>query len=54
MEMEATYHSIISRVKMQERSVWEYLGRFLLKYLTVAEIFSVCGQAISDWRHANS
>ena len=27
---------------------------FLLKYLTVAEIFSVCGQIKSDWQYANS
>jgi hypothetical protein len=30
------------------------LESFLLTSLTVAEIFSVCGQAISDWQHANS
>ena len=30
-EMAATYHSIISTVKMQGRSAWEYLGKFLLK-----------------------
>ena len=41
-EMAATYYSIISTVKMQGRSAWEYLGNFLLKYLTVAGIFSVC------------
>ena len=38
-EMAATYHSIISTVKMQGRSAWEYLCKFLLKYLTVAGIF---------------
>lgn len=53
-KMAATYHSIISTVKLQGRSAWDYLGKFLLTYLTVAEIFSVCGQAISDWRHANT
>ena len=26
---EITYHSIISTVKMQGRSAWEYLGKFL-------------------------
>ncbi len=29
------------------------LESFLLTSLTVAEVFSVCGQAISDWQHAN-
>ena len=29
-EMVATYHSIISTVKMQGRSVWEYLGFFFV------------------------
>lgn len=37
--MAATYHSIISTVKMQGRSAWEYLCKFLLEYLTVAGIF---------------
>lgn len=27
-EMAATYHSIISTVKMQGRSAWEYFGKF--------------------------
>ncbi len=30
-EMAATYHSIISTVKMQGRSAWEYLGKFFTK-----------------------
>ena len=30
-EMVATYHSIISTVKMQGRSAWEYLGKFFTK-----------------------
>ena len=30
-KMAATYHSIISTVKMQGRSVWEYLGKFFTK-----------------------
>lgn len=30
-EMAATCHSIISTVKMQGWSAWEYLGKFLLK-----------------------
>ena len=30
-EMAATYHSIISTVKMQGRSAWEYLGKFMPK-----------------------
>ena len=46
--MAATYHSIISTVKMQGRSAWGYLGKFLLKYLTVA-VFSVCDRTESDW-----
>lgn len=32
-EMAATYHSIISSVKMQGRSAWEYLGKFFTKSL---------------------
>ena len=36
-EMAVTYHSIISTVKMQGRSVWEYLGKFFTK------IFNSCG-----------
>ena len=31
VEMAATYHSIISAVKMQGRSAWEYLGKFFTK-----------------------
>lgn len=31
VEMAATYHSIISTVKMQGRSAWEYLGKFFTK-----------------------
>ena len=32
-EMAATYHSIISTVKMQGKSAWEYLGKFFTKSL---------------------
>ena len=32
-EMAATYHSIISTVKMQGQSAWEYLGNFFTKSL---------------------
>ena len=32
-EMAATYNSIISTVKMQGRSAWEYLGKFFTKSL---------------------
>ena len=53
-EMAATYHSIISTVKTQGRSAWEYLGKFLPKYLTAAGIFSVCDRTESDWQYANS
>ena len=31
VEMAATYHSIISTVKMQGRSAWEYLGKLFTK-----------------------
>ena len=31
VEMAATYHSIISTVKMQGRSAWKYLGKFFTK-----------------------
>ena len=32
-EMAATYHSIISTVKLQGRSAWDYLGKFFVKSL---------------------
>ncbi|WP_455972648.1 IS66 family transposase [Bacteroides congonensis] len=41
VEMAATYHSIISIVKIQRRSFGDYLGKFLLKYLTVT-VLLVC------------
>ena len=41
VEMAATYHSIISTVKMQGRSAWEYLGKFFTK------IFNGCKDFIS-------
>ncbi len=34
VEMAATYYSIISTVKMQGRSAWEYIGKFFTKSLT--------------------
>ena len=40
-EMAATYHSIISTVKMQGRSAWEYLGKFFTK------IFNRCSDLFS-------
>ena len=40
-EMAATYHSIISTVKMQGRSAWEYLGKFF------AKIFNGCRDFVS-------
>ena len=40
-EMAATYHSIISTVKMQGRSAWEYLGKFFTK------IFNGCSDFFS-------
>ena len=41
VEMAATYHSIISTVKMQGRSAWEYLGKFFTK------IFNGCRDFVS-------
>ena len=32
-KMAATYHSIISTVKLQGRSAWDYLGKFFVKSL---------------------
>ena len=40
-EMAATYHSIISTVKMQGKSAWEYLGKFFTK------IFNGCRDFVS-------
>lgn len=40
-EMAATYHSIISTVKLQGRSAWEYLGKFFTK------IFNGCRDFVS-------
>ncbi len=40
-EMAATYHSIISTVKMHGRSAWEYLGKFFTK------IFNGCRDFLS-------
>lgn len=53
-EMAATYHSIISTVKMQGRSAWEYLGKFFTKIFNGCRDFSVCDQIKSDWQYANS
>lgn len=39
-EMAATYHSIISTVKMQGRSAWEYLGKFFTKIFNGCRDFS--------------
>ena len=38
-EIAAVYHSIISTVKLQGRSAWDFLVNFLPEFLTVAEIF---------------
>lgn len=35
VEMAATYHSIISTVKMQGKSAWEYFGKFFKTTLHV-------------------
>lgn len=48
------YHSIISTVKIQVMSAWEYLGKYFTKIFTVTEIFWVCGQIKSDWQSANN
>ena len=48
------YYSIISTVKMQVRSAWEYLGKYFTKIFTVTEIFWVCDQIKSDWQSANN
>ena len=53
-KMAATYHSIISTVKLQGRSAWDYLGKFFVNIFYGCRDFSVCCQAISDWQHANS
>lgn len=39
VEMAATYHSIISTVKMQGRSAWEYLGKFFTKIFNGCRVF---------------
>ena len=39
-EMAATYHSIISIVKMQGRSAWERLGKFFTKIFNGCRDFS--------------
>ena len=61
-EMAATYHSIISTVKMHGRSAWEYLGKFFTKSLierrasslleclsvkTLSKIFNGCRDFLS-------
>ena len=53
-KMAATYHSIISTVKLQGRSAWDYLGKIFVNIFNGCRDFSVCCQAISDWQHANS
>ena len=53
-EMAATYHSIISTVKMQGRSAWEYLGKFFTKIFNGCRDFFVCDLTKSDWQYANS
>lgn len=62
VEMAATYHSIISAVKMQGRSAWEYLGKFFTKSLikriesnlfeflsvkTLSKIFNGCSSMLN-------
>lgn len=41
IEMAATYHSIISTVKMQGKSAWEYLGKFFTKIFNGCSFFSL-------------
>lgn len=53
VEMAATYHSIISTVKMQGRSAWEYLGKFFTKIFNgCRDFFSMRPDKI-DWQYAN-
>lgn len=40
-EMASTYHSVISTVKMQGRSAWEYLGNFFTKSLIKRRVSSL-------------
>ena len=40
VEMVATYHSIISMVKMQGKSAWEYLGKFFTKIFNGCKDFT--------------
>ena len=47
--MEATYHSIISAVKLHGSSVWSYLGKFFTKSLRGAGIILHSYPLVSDW-----
>ena len=40
--MAATYHSLISTVKLQGRSAWDYLGKFFVNIFNGCRDFSVC------------
>ena len=51
--MAATYHSIISTVKMQGRSALDYLGKFFVNIFNGCRDFSACDQIKSDWQYAN-
>ena len=52
--MAATYHSIISTVKMQGRSAWEYLGKFFTKIFNgCRDFFSMRPDKFSCQREQN-
>ena len=52
MEMVATYHSVISTVKLHDSSAWDFIGNFL-KSLTDAWIMQVWFRQESPWLQAN-
>ena len=50
LQMTATYHSIISTVKLHGKFAWSFLGTFPLKSLTDAGISLALYPEISKWR----
>ena len=52
MEMVATYHSVISTVKLHDSSAWDFIGNFF-KSLTDAWIMQVWFRQESPWLQAN-
>lgn len=54
VEMAATYHSIISTVKLHGRSAWHFLGAFFTKIFNgCRDFFSLTPENI-EWQYANS